>query len=225
MSCGAPLPEKRSGGPGTNDPGRITYSNQPLNLILAEAFDVYWNRISGPDWIATERYDIVAKVPEGTTTREQARQMLQNLLLVERFHLDFHMQTKVVQGYELTVAPGGSKLRESVDDLNDPSPAPQPDASLGQDKDGFPILPPGVRQRRRQAQGHVYARFADTPVSEFATFLSTLLSPASMVMLGSGESRGAPTPVLDKTGLTGRYDFTFDYAGSLFFGPNCLRTF
>lgn len=145
--------------------------------------------------------------------------MLQNLL-VEWFHLAFHMQSTVAPGYELTVAAGGSKLKETAIDDNAPAPASQPDFSF--DKDGFPILPPGVHQRRRQAAGHVYARFADTSVPEFAAFLSTLPSAASLVRVSAGELRGAPTPVLDKTGLEGRYDFTFDYEGSLFFGRNGL---
>ncbi len=95
-------------GPGAADPGLLSYSKVPLSTILADAFDVYWNEISGPDWLPVDRYDIVAKVPAGTT-KEQARQMLQNLL-VDRFRLTYHMQTKVVDGYVLTVAPGGSRL-------------------------------------------------------------------------------------------------------------------
>lgn len=199
----------RRGGPGTPDPGRISYSNQPLSDILADAFGVYWNQISGPDWIATDRYDIAAKVPEGTT-KEQARQMLQNLL-VDRFHLAFHMQTKAVEGYALTLAPGGSKMQAHSD-------APQATQNSSAEKDPFPALAPGEHMARRMRSGHVYARFADTSVAEFGKFLSGLLSPAeSYVQLSAGESRGAPTPILEKTGLTGKYDFTFDYAGGSFF--------
>lgn len=43
-----PGPAARSGGPGTSDPVRITYSNMPLNLIVADAFDVHWDRIGLP---------------------------------------------------------------------------------------------------------------------------------------------------------------------------------
>jgi uncharacterized protein (TIGR03435 family) len=200
----------RTGGPETAAPERITYARFPLDLILADAFDVYWDQISGPDWIATQRYDIVANVPAGTT-KEQARQMLQNLL-VERFHLTVHMQSKVVPGYELTVAEGGSRLKEAVT---------QPeDASVEPNKDGFPVppLPRGEHQGRRIQAGHTFLRFADASVSDLASFLSTQLSPGeASVRLSSGQSRGAPTPMLDKTGLKGRYDFTFDYAGQPFF--------
>ena len=118
---------------------------------------MYWNQISGPDWIATDRYDIAAKVPEGTT-KEQARQMLQNLL-VDRFHLAFHMQTKAVEGYALTLAPGGSKMQAHSD-------APQATQNSSAERDPFPALAPGEHMARRMRSGHVYARFADTTVSE-----------------------------------------------------------
>ncbi len=63
-----------------------------LSMVLADAFDVYWNQITGPDWLSVDRYDILAKVPSGTTG-QQAKQMLQNLLM-DRLHLSFHMETK-----------------------------------------------------------------------------------------------------------------------------------
>jgi uncharacterized protein (TIGR03435 family) len=214
------LPETKEGGPGTPDPGRLRYANIPVDMILADAFDVYWDQITGPDWTTVERFDIEAKIPEGTT-KQQAREMLQNLF-AERFHLTFHMQTKVVPGYELTLAPGGAKLKEF--DPNAPPPAAAPGASA--DKDEFPILPPGVHYLERhvvqQGQGHQYARFAGTSMPEFAAVLATIPSSASPVMLSSRESRGAPTPVLDKTGLTGIYDFTFDWAGSRFIATQNL---
>jgi hypothetical protein len=38
----------RRGGPGTADPGRITFSRVLLDVILAEAFDVPRDLIRGP---------------------------------------------------------------------------------------------------------------------------------------------------------------------------------
>jgi uncharacterized protein (TIGR03435 family) len=206
----------RSGGPGTADPDRLSYSNQLLSTILADAFDIYWNQITGPDWIAN-LYDIVAKVPAGTT-KEEAKQMLRNLL-IDRFHLTFHMQTKVVDGYELIVAPGGSKLTAH----SEASPGPE-SGIAGKDSSPVPPLEPGEHLGRRQQAGRVYARFADTPISEFAKYLGGNLSSASMVKVSQGMLRGASPPILDRTGLTGTYDFTFDYAGSTFFASAALPT-
>jgi uncharacterized protein (TIGR03435 family) len=205
---------RRSGGPGTPDPGRLSYSNQLLSMILADAFDVYWNQITGPDWLPVDHYDIVAKVP-AETTKEQAKQMLQNLL-VDRLHMTFHMQTKVVDGYEITVAPGGPKLTAHLDS----APAAQTRAPQ---KDPFPTLEPGERVARRMSSGNVYMRFADTSVQELAKHLGANLSSASMVKEGP-MLISVPPPILDRTGLTGTYDFTFDYAGGVFFAAAALPT-
>jgi uncharacterized protein (TIGR03435 family) len=51
----------RRGGPGTADPGRITWNNASLMDILIEAWDVKRFQVIGPDWLGTERFDIVAE--------------------------------------------------------------------------------------------------------------------------------------------------------------------
>jgi len=71
------------GGPGTGDPTRIDYHNTSLNNLIAQAYGVSDWQISGPDWIRTEHYDIVATVAPGST-KEQFNQMFAGLLK-ERF--------------------------------------------------------------------------------------------------------------------------------------------
>lgn len=87
---------RRVGGPGSTDPERIAYLRVPLDQILADAFDVSRDQIRGPDFIVTQRYDIVAKVPLGTSQQE-AKQMLRSLL-ADRLHLAAHLETKIVPG-------------------------------------------------------------------------------------------------------------------------------
>src|SRR6185369_17165213 len=55
------------GGPGSPDPGQITYTNIPMKLLLTRAYDVQGYQVFGPSWIDTERFDVVAKVPHGAT--------------------------------------------------------------------------------------------------------------------------------------------------------------
>src|SRR5581483_9473134 len=89
------------GGPGTRDPGRITWSRATLHDVIYDAFHLQdGEQISGPDWIASEPYDITAKIPAGAT-KEQFRLMLQGLL-AERFHMVLHHQSKEFPVYFLT---------------------------------------------------------------------------------------------------------------------------
>src|SRR4051812_689501 len=80
------------GGPGTSDPGQITYTNVMLMSVLLRAYDVKTYQVTGPDWLSSRRYDITAKIPPGAT-KEQFNRMLQGLL-VDRFHLALHHETR-----------------------------------------------------------------------------------------------------------------------------------
>src|SRR5437016_3631573 len=56
-----------NGGPGTSDPGSISYTNIMLRRVLLAAYDVSNYQISGPDWLDSLRFDITATVPAGVT--------------------------------------------------------------------------------------------------------------------------------------------------------------
>ena len=75
----------------------------------------------GPSWAAHDRYDVVAKAEGlGIASREGRKQMLK-ALLIERFQLTFHHDTKVTVVYTLTVTKNGSKMRaRKADDGGSP---------------------------------------------------------------------------------------------------------
>ena len=102
------------GGPGTPDPGQITWTYARFFDLLMTAFDVKNYQISGPAWLTDERYDVIARVPAGATT-EQVRVMWQNLL-AERFGLTLHRESREFRVDELVIAKGGAKLKESAED-------------------------------------------------------------------------------------------------------------
>jgi uncharacterized protein (TIGR03435 family) len=140
------------GGPGTNDPERITYSRLPILTILLNLFGVAFDQFTGPSWISStdfatsQKYDIEANVPPGTT-KEQAKAMMLNLLK-ERLGLTYHHETKELTIYELTVAKGGPKLKLAEPTNGQPPLRLEGPGRLGRDKDGFPELPPGHMDRR-----------------------------------------------------------------------------
>jgi len=194
---GGPVAIGMRGGPGTNDPGRVTYNGVPLILLLQNAYGVKRYQISGPSWLDTERFDIVAKVPDGAT-KEQFNIMLQNLL-VERFGIAFHRETKEFPLYELSVAKNGPKLKPAA-----PAPAGVSETATGEKqgpppigKDGIPQLPagrPNAIMMMRPGQMRIVATMQ--PLQRLADMLGN--------QLGS--------PVIDKTGLRGNYDFKLEFA-------------
>ena len=189
-----------SGGPGTKDPGQISYTGMTLRNLLAIAYTVKDYQITAPAWMATERYDILAKIPAGTT-KEQFNVMLQNLLK-ERFHMTLHRESKEMQGYELLVAKGGLKMKEVAADPNAPvndGPAFAPGERPVMDKNGFPILPrPGL-----------VSMVSLKGMSLDAHFTAKEQSLPRIVEMVGNEMKG---PIVDKTGLTGKYDFNLEFA-------------
>jgi len=175
-----------SGGPGTADPSLIAYSNLRLKDLLMTAWGVKGYQVFGPDWIESERYDIVARIPPGTS-KEQFSIMLQNLL-TERFKLTILHTQRELPVFELVVAKNGPKLKPWVQDpetLN-ASPAPEPSPGLPIGADGYPIARPGqlVLIPSGNARFRIAARKAG--VAKLADRLSSRLD----------------RPVLDKSGLS-----------------------
>ena len=162
------------------------------------AYDVQTFQIVAPDWLSTARYDIAANVPAGAT-KEQVNVMWQNLLK-ERFALALHHESKEFQVDELTVAKSGLKLKETdlgpnPDPFTPPEGPPKFDKNGAQEMNGFgaivTIFPDG--RARMVVKG--------LTLPDLATRLANTVRH----------------PVIDMTGLTGRYDgaleFVLDLSG------------
>jgi uncharacterized protein (TIGR03435 family) len=180
------------GGPGTADPGRMNFVSISLKNLLMTAYGVKIYQVSGPSWLDTERYDIVASVPPGTT-KEQANVMLQNLI-EERFQLTLHRETKDLPLYELGIGKNGPKLKEFVNDPTAP-PAQPPTGPMTMGKDGFPVLPPGTTAMMVM-NGRMRMIASKQPIARLADMLANQLG----------------RPVVDKTGLTGEYDYKLEFS-------------
>lgn len=176
------------GGPESDTPGSWSCEYYSLRDILSKAYGLYDFQISGPAWLGNQRFHINAKLPQGTT-REQFREMLRNLL-IGRFALAAHLESRATARYELAVAKSGPKLRRSVDR----PPAQEPPSrarSAGLDADGFPKLgAPSGEPEILTIQGRTRMFFPSTTMGDLAEELSIKLT----------------RPVIDVTGLKGEYD-------------------
>jgi uncharacterized protein (TIGR03435 family) len=88
--------------------GQIMMENVTLKQCIEMAFDVRDFTFSGPAWLDTVRFDIVAKPPAGTPS-SQLMPMLQSLL-ADRFRLVVHRESNVVPAYALLVGKKGAKV-------------------------------------------------------------------------------------------------------------------
>ena len=154
----------------------VVLVNRTVLGLLLFSYNLHKSQIVGaPHWSETERWD-VSGVPDipGHASRAQL-QILVRKMLVERFGLKLHHETKEMPVYALTVTKGGHKMARSAGDPNGPG-------SENESRDG----------------GQSLMRITNATISEFAPNLAFF----------------ADRPVVDQTGLAGRYDFqlrwTFD---------------
>jgi len=112
----ASLKRNVSGGRSTANTkgGTLTVNNVPIRAIIAMAYQVQNDRVTGPAWLDTESFDIIAK-PGTDVTPENFWLMLQNLL-AERFKLAVHREQNPVPVYALVVAKNGPKLQPAAPD-------------------------------------------------------------------------------------------------------------
>ena len=96
-------------------PGHFAMRNVPLRYMLEWAYSLQDYEIAGPDWIkGDERYDVYAHAA-GPASDEDMRVMLQALLL-ERFQMKVHRETREMEAYVLMPGKGASKIKESAAD-------------------------------------------------------------------------------------------------------------
>jgi uncharacterized protein (TIGR03435 family) len=187
------LASSLKGGPGTADPERIAATGITLRGLVAAAYEVLSDQVLGPGWIGEEKYVLQAKVPPGAT-RELANLMLQNAL-TERFKLVVHHEKRQFQIWELGTAKEGPKLKEAVSQN----------------------APPQMNTRVTDGVRHdVYRTFrvSNSDPNDSGPSLDRILT---LYLAAMGIAPGGTLPsVVDKTGLTGKYDFDVEYLGPAF---------
>ena len=204
-SSGARVPASglKSGGPGTNDPGRIVYRGVPFMWLLMDAYGVEADAISGPAWATTfggsdARFDVQATLRPGANAGQLA--LMLRGLLIERFHLAVHRLARQTAGYSLVIGKSGPRMKQSRGRVGE---SEQGVAVAGGgynpnsfEADGFPRLFPGRNEGGTiSAEGVVRMRFRDYTVGQLADQLSYALGAR----------------VRDDTSLNERYDFTFEF--------------
>ena len=186
-----------SGGPGTDAPRVWRCSNMPLGLVISRAFRFKAYEFSPHAACCRDRFDFDVRLPGGAT-RGQFDRMLQGLLR-ERFKLEFHYESKEMSVYELTAGPKGPKLKEASRTGPGPSEGRwwDPPSESGVDKEGYPVFPAGVSGLTNSA-GHFHWTGFNISMQEVADALSDELR----------------RPVVDSTGLAGRYDIDLKWAAN-----------
>src|SRR5437867_6761085 len=161
--------------------GRFTVVGATVRMLIQQAYPIRDFQLSGgPGWINSDRFDIEAKPENVADMTPERMPLLLEGLLVERFQLKTHKETKELPIYELVVAKDGSKLK-SVPEPPRPAPGTPPGPPPSP---GGPMPPGSFRIGRGEMMGSAI------PIENFIQSLSSMLGRT----------------VVNKTGLTGFFD-------------------
>jgi len=147
--------------------------------------------ISGPDWTASETFDISATLPAGSTPA-QIPEMLQTLL-ADRFHVKLHKEKKEFPVYALLAGKGPLKLKESPPDSDADQDEPKGNTNVAASGSAAGV---GVNLGHGSSYSLANNRFETKKLT--------------MTVFAANLTRFADRPIVDMTSLTGTYDVTID---------------
>ncbi|HEX4770997.1 MAG TPA: M56 family metallopeptidase [Bryobacteraceae bacterium] len=175
-----------------------------LRMLVEEAYGVKDSQVSGlPDWADSDHYDVEGKPDESVSSTlsklspdENKVQMMRMLqaMLADRFQLSLGHETKELPVYVLQVGKNGPKFHEAA---NAP-PAQSMPSEEGQMSEEGQIMTSAAPMQRRQG---IF----------MAGRGNLTLSGADLKMFANVLSRMAGRVVIDKTGLTGKYDLNLQW--------------
>jgi bla regulator protein blaR1 len=192
-------------GDGYSATGGYFRADFPLSVYIEFAYKIWPTPQSRemfahlPKWVTTDRYSIDARAA-GNPTKDQLRLMVQSLL-ADRFQLAAYFATEQVPVFVLTVVKDGKlgpKLIAHADGRPCAGETAVPSQVFREDESGPGTFPP----------------MCDSPtVIRKSTGMLLGYRNASMEMLtGSLSMQVLDRPVIDKTGLSGKFDFTLEWA-------------
>jgi uncharacterized protein (TIGR03435 family) len=191
--------------------GRITGRNLPLRLLIRTAYDVNDNQIVGaPDWDMSDKFDLQATASFSSNPQTMGKELQAAIraLLADRFKLKFHLETRELPVSALVIARSdgrlGQDLKPSTSECSKPSE--EQTKALESLSSGDPTA--------------MLAVMKGAPLKCTVTpRLPTAPTPGTLPMIGM-HGDGQPMEVVvqllkqftgrlivDKTGLTGLYDF------------------
>ena len=166
--------------------GRITWSTD-LHYLIEYAYRMQPFRVSGPVPGSESIYRVDVKT-DPAATEDQVRLMFRSLL-AERFHMESHRVTRESDGYALTIAKGGFKLKQA------------------KPEDPPPPLPAWCRPGSiADFEGKIAAILPERGV------VGIIGRRVSLFQLSESLQRVLQTMVWDETGIRGNYYFGLHYA-------------
>jgi uncharacterized protein (TIGR03435 family) len=162
----------------------------------------------GPDWVRSTLYTIEA-VATGAADAQTMRGPMLRTLLERRFGLKVHVETEQFPVPQLTVAPGGLKMKEATCTISGPSPAPAPGDTAARDA--------AARRNLDVVRQNLDAARRGAPISGFCGGATAMNGPNQVMVINGFRapeidvilSRLLGAPLINRTGIPDTASFSF----------------
>jgi len=202
------------------DRSRVDIECATLVTLIGYAFRTSPDRITGPDWmmgLGSPRFNIAATLPRAAS-ESQVPEMVQ-ALLADRFQLAIHRGTTEQAIYALVVSKGGPKLKEAAAEASAPEPvaaAADPDAPPSIDGFAGEVHERTTRNADGSGESTTLSsprmgavRWTDGPDHRNWRWEASSITSDGLAEL-IDRALPLPSPVVNMTGLTGRYQVVFE---------------
>jgi uncharacterized protein (TIGR03435 family) len=182
---------------GNLSPGRLNMPCTSIRAFIRAAYGMFdangqmlthpINVVGGPGWLDSDLYDLDAKA-EGSASVDQTVGRMLQAFLEDRCRLKVHREAHETPVYAVTVAKDGPKLKESTPGSCTPLDLSHPPQDRQAVPCGFPMMRGDGKTITVETKGATIAEFAGRALAQL------------------------DRPLVDKTGLTGRYDIHLEYS-------------
>jgi uncharacterized protein (TIGR03435 family) len=185
--------------------GRFTATNATVRSLVLRAYGLVDTQLIGaPPWLNTERYDIDARTAAAPAAGPESLLPLVRALLVERFKLAAHAETRELSAYALTFARRdrqlGPQIRPTQSDCTSASNLTVEEVRAAA-RDGWPPC------------GMVYfVSFVTGTASGNVVKMRVRRSGITLAALATALQPSVDRPVVDQTGLEGRFDVEYSFS-------------
>jgi len=199
------------------DPGRVDIRFMPLRQLITTAYGVTPSRMVGPGWLMRPElggariFDIQAKMPAGSS-KTQVPEMLRGML-ADRFRLVVHRESRQTEVMALVVSANGPKLQPATGDAS-PIAAPagrkaSQDYDTGLNDGHLQVFPAGKSEIAIHSSPDGVSKVTTENLPGGMSHYE--VSGVTMDWLAKSLDGLGGMPVINATGITGRYNAVYDF--------------
>ncbi|HEX4347017.1 MAG TPA: TIGR03435 family protein [Vicinamibacterales bacterium] len=182
--------------------GRLDATNVPLSMLITQAYRIQpFQLIGAPAWVASDRFDISAKAPQGVELSPTPpgappgpQQTMMRAMLADRFKLKVHIEQRETPSYELVLARADGKLGPTLTRSETDCAA---EVAAARARGAAPPPPPAFGQPMTcgMMMGPGSVNAGSVTLIQFATAISQQVGRT----------------IVDRTGLTGNFNVMLTY--------------